>query len=560
MKHSFSSSLLVAGALSLLASGAALAVVPGSVEPSRAPKQLSPIQEAPKTEGAGTVSARAALSAPAGAENVKLKLAHIEIEGMTAYAEADVSSLWRDRLGQTITLADVYGIANQLTAKYRNEGYILTQVVVPPQTIDGGKIKYRVVEGVVDNVRIEGNTNGSLDTLQPYMNKIRAARPFNSKTMERYLLLINDLPGISAKAVLSPSKTVGATDIVIVVERKPYDIFLQADNRGSRFLGPFQLNSSVRFNNPFGNYEGINLQYATAPFGGELNYGNISYIQPVGSEGTKLTVGARLSRTLPGFSLSALDVRGLAQSVDLEAMHPFIRSRNENLSATLRFNYLDSTRKDNTGGHRTTDRISALRLGTLFQIVDSFTGINSFAAEISKGIKLFNAASGADPNTSRPGADGTFFKGTAEISRLQRLMQHLDLFISGTAQWSNDRLLASEQFGVGGISYGSAYDNSEITGDQGIAMRTELRWNEPLKTNLKSVQLYGFHDVGKVYDPGNTVPDDRIRSVASAGAGLRVSFDKTFSGSFEYAAPLTRRVQTSHDAKPRLFGTLTARF
>lgn len=294
--------------------------------------------------------------------------------------------------------------------------------------------------------------------------------------------------------------------------------------------------------------------------GGELNYGSAGFTLPLGHEGTRLLASGSITRTRPGFLLTPFDVHGLAKNLNLELMHPFIRLRSENLSGTVRFNYLDGRRTDNLGGPAIVDRLSVLRLGSVFQNVDSLAGANTVSAEISKGLGIFNSTSSSDLNTTRPGADDRFLKATAELSRLQRLTPMFDLYGSVTGQWSAERLLSSEQFGVGGIAYGSAYDSSEITGDEGIAARGELRLNNPLKTHLHASQLYTFYDIGKVWDPGNTAANLRVASLASAGGGLRVGFNQNISGYVEIAKPLTRDVGTMGDREPRLFGALTAKF
>ncbi|MGA4816816.1 POTRA domain-containing protein [Pseudomonas aeruginosa] len=48
-------------------------------------------------------------------------------------------------------------LANRLTAKYRQDGYLLTQVVVPEQSIEGGKVRLQVIEGYLEHVQIKGN-------------------------------------------------------------------------------------------------------------------------------------------------------------------------------------------------------------------------------------------------------------------------------------------------------------------------------------------------------------------------------------------------------------------
>ena len=551
--------------LSVLSPQFAAAQVPSTAEPSRAMGQIAPQQAPGMSEFKGNISAQgSAAQAPAGADKVTMTLKAIEIEGASVYDEAALSAVYQDKLNTKITLADVYDIAAQLTAKYRNEGYILTQVVIPPQTIDGGKVRMRVVEGFVDKVSVEGGMGVDTAFLQGYAKKINASKPLNSKTLERYILLINDLPGMSARAVLSPSpNVVGASDVTIFVERKPYDAFFQIDNRGSRYLGPLQLNAGGRLNNMFGLYEGLSFQFVTAPDGWpdrELDFGSIAWSQPINHEGTRVSVGYSITSTEPGYTLTPFDIEGLARAANIEVMHPFIRSRQQNLYATLRFNYLDTERDDNLGLGKTEDRLRVLRLAGTYQFADGFLGLNTVNAELSKGLDILNMKEKDSLNPTRARGEPEFFKATMEISRIQRVTNMVELFGSVQGQKSANKLLASEEFGVGGINYGSAYNNSEITGEDGIAGRVELRLNNPVKAPVNFSQVYGFYDIGKVWDTDNTIVKDRQRSIASAGLGLRVNVNDNLAGTFEAAMPLTRTVETEGDKDLRLFGSLTARF
>lgn len=558
----FSASLAL---LTGVASSYAQAQVPSTAEPSRATGQIAPqpVPGAPDIQGRITAQ-EAPVAAPAGAEKVKLTLKAVVVEGNSVYSEAALNAVYGDKIGTEITLADVYAIAGQLTAKYRNDGYILTQVVIPPQTIEGGTVRLRVVEGFVDQVRVEAGEGVDSAFLQGFAAKIAASKPLNAKKLERYVLLINDLPGMTGRAVLAPSpNVVGASDVTIFVERKPYDAFLQLDNRGSRYLGPLQMNAGARLNNMFGLYEGLSVQFVTALDGWpdrELDYGAVSWSQPVNHEGTRVSVGYSVTSTEPGYTLSPFDIEGLARAANIEVMHPFIRTRQENLYGTLRFNYLNTERSDNLGLGKTEDRLRVLRLAGTYQFTDGFLGMNTINGEISKGLDLFGMKDKGSFNPTRERGDPEFFKGTMEISRVQRVTNMIELFGSVQGQKSANILLASEEFGVGGITYGSAYNSSEITGEDGLAGRIELRLNNPVQTPFNFSQVYSFYDLGKVWDRDSTVVRDRQRSLASAGLGLRVNVNDNLAGTVELAVPLTRRVETEDDKDARLFGSLTARF
>ena len=120
--------LVVSASLALLASVSpqiASAQVPSTAEPSRASNQFTPQQAPAMSDFKGKISAQgAAAAAPAGADKVTLTLKEISIEGASVYSEAQLQSVYGDKLNTKITLAEVYNIAAQLTAKYRNDGYI----------------------------------------------------------------------------------------------------------------------------------------------------------------------------------------------------------------------------------------------------------------------------------------------------------------------------------------------------------------------------------------------------------------------------------------------------
>lgn len=125
----------------------------GVADPSRAGEEFKQPDMTPQVEP--QVSVKQAAPVNAGwCRQSKIYGQGNRPDGATVYNDAQLKSVYADQIGQTVSLADVYGIANKLTKKYRNDGYILTQVVVPPQEIDGGVAKLRVVEGYVDNITV----------------------------------------------------------------------------------------------------------------------------------------------------------------------------------------------------------------------------------------------------------------------------------------------------------------------------------------------------------------------------------------------------------------------
>ena len=83
---------------------------------------------------------------PSKAERIKFVLVGVVVEGATVYRDIDFLPLYEPYLKREVSLADVYQIADAITAKYQNDGYILSRVIVPPQRIRGGIVRLRLVE------------------------------------------------------------------------------------------------------------------------------------------------------------------------------------------------------------------------------------------------------------------------------------------------------------------------------------------------------------------------------------------------------------------------------
>ncbi len=561
--------MLTAGATVL--SGTAMAqTAPPSADAGRTDRAIRERINVPNVSPDIQVKDIATHRAPAGAQDVTFKLNSITLEGVTAYNDGALQKVYANKVGQTISLADLYGIAADLTAKYRNDGYILTQIIVPPQTIDGGNARLQVVEGYIDQVTVKGDESKEATALQlmrRYASEIsKNGKALNTRDLERALLLINDLPGVSARSVIAPSASkTGAADLTIMIERDPYDAFLGIDNYSSRFLGRWEAMAGGSINSQiFNNNEKISGQVVYAPHGPitdhELAYISGSYWTPIGGYGTNLELLYSYTDTEPGLDLREFDVEGKSKYLALTLKHPFIRSRDLNLTGRVFLDGRNASNKNNIPDNRE-DKIRALRIGGRLEFMDTLFsgGVNTLDIEAAKGLDIFGASDKGDAQLTRADGDPEFFKLEAELQRLQRLSSQFNVLLGVKGQSSNDALLSSEEFGFGGSSYGRGYDPSEIVGDDGVAGKVELQWNSAYQSNwMSSPQVFGFWDIGKVWNDNAVVND--VESAASAGLGFRADFVYDVSTEFYVAVPLTHDVEAERDDDARFYLSVMKRF
>lgn len=526
----------------------AQSAVPGSADPALIERRFE-TPEPPRSGGDGiTTQERQGVVAPEGAETLTFTLGGVEIEGATAFPAQEFLPLYQDRLGTTVSVKTLYEWAAAITARYTSAGYVLSQAVVPAQTIgNDGVVRLRVVEGYVDKVVIQGDIKGPESLLRAYGDAIRAERPLRLQTLERYLLLASDLPGVDASGTLAPSGTQpGAADLIFEVRHKSVDAVASLDNRGSRYVGPWQATTGLNLNSALGLFERSSLLLATTPFQAEeLKYGRVSHEQTLGVEGTKVSADLGYVAAHPGYTLKEAAVRSHSTVVGLGVSHPLIRSRAENLTLRSRAEARNAETSQYVDQLVSKDAVRALRLGGTYDWVDSWASepaVSQMSLEISRGFDVLGARSSGAPNLSVANGRSDFVKATLEATRTQRLYERFSVTVGVSGQWAADPLLSAEQFALGGSQYGRGYDPAEITGDHGIAGKVELRYSGPELPFVKDWEAYGFWDGGRVWlvDPSSDV--SRTRDLASAGLGLRSNLNDWTAISAELAVPLTHKV------------------
>src|SRR5262249_52518687 len=226
-------------------------IVPPSEQPGRERERFErpPV---PLAQPGGPAISVPGIEAPPGAAETKLVIRQIHIVGATVYTPAQLTELYADLIGQTVTLQAIYELAQRITAKYGGDGYVLSRAIVPVQELDpnGAVVKIQVMEGYIEAVEWPPELSAYRDFFSHYSARITAERPVNIRTIERYLLLAGDLPGLRFKNSIKPHPTkVGAAILVVEVTQKPVDFFARVDNRGTPARGPLEFLTSTTVNN-----------------------------------------------------------------------------------------------------------------------------------------------------------------------------------------------------------------------------------------------------------------------------------------------------------------------
>ena len=487
---------------------------------------------------ANAVSATAAIhaitaAAPEGAENITFTLQNVSLEGMSALSINEISHVYQKDIGQTISLAKLFEYAAQITALYRQRGFILSRAIVPVQTIASGSIQLHIIEGFIDDVVVQGVKGVRPALFDHYKQQILKSKPLHIDVLERYQLLANDLGGVNFKSVLSPSQTTpGAATLLMTAELNPMDGLMLLDNRGSDYSGPWQWLLSVNASHLFNRLETTRFRYATVPgTTEELQYWQLSHTQILSGEGLSMTFDYSRNDMQPGGELfRALELRSKGDSTRLSLSYPLIRSRamTLNISGGIKQRKYESEQLSLTS----LDDYTMAFINVEFQRADAWGlgGVTDLQMNVNHGVGW-----GSPVIASRQGANTNFQILGFQISRSQSLSDTSSLNVRVSGQHSSDVLPSAEEFGLGGEYTVRGYDPSEWTGEK--AWVASVEWRRALPFKDKNAQAYVFYDSGWVKRQFPTLGQPGKKEIAAYGIGLRGNINDRIAYNIEMTDP-----------------------
>lgn len=535
---------------SSLSTGAIWAAdVPASATPDIVSKSLKQEQPVQSQAVAPIEEPKPAAPSPlmAQAQKIKFQLNGIVLEGNHVYSTEQLAPIYEDDLHKTISVADLFGIVQDITNYYRNNGYIISRAVLPPQHVKGGIVHVQIIEGYLGDVTVSGDPQGAKCLVQGFGKEIAKSRPLEISRMEKYLTLANEIPSTDVKAVLSPSKKhPGAADLTLVTQSRRLSGYLSYDNYGTLYIGPQQMTANLGLNSLINSGDTTQLTFTKTPRGGELTYTDLNYNAALDAQGDRYTIGGTRAHTHPLFVLQPQQVDGVNMNYYTNIQFPIIRSRTKTLTVQTGFNYLDSNVNNFGNQQLYTDHLRSLGVSATYNFSDSWYGANLLYGEVRQGLPLAGYSSNYDPataTTSRPGGRGDYTKFDMAVSRLQVITGPFSIYGIAKGQWAFNPLLASEQFAYGGSQLGRGYDVAEIIGDKGAAASLEARYDWAVQKYLISnIQFYLFYDGGAIWNYKFVGGTPTKQTALSTGGGARFYMNRWVSGNIMWAQPITKQV------------------
>jgi hemolysin activation/secretion protein len=453
-------------------------------------------------------------------------------------SEGEIQAAAAPYLDQVVGLPELLEIRFRLQQLIQEKGYITTQVTfVTGEDLAEGAVTYRVVEGRLGEIRVEG-----LEHLQPQYVRQRlspcAEPPLNVNCLQENLQLLSQDPLFEqVRANLDNSQQLVSPLTVTLKEAPRFRLAVETNNAENPAVGEWGGLVEATERNLVG--WGDALQFAAKWTEGLQRY-TAAYQVPVTPQDTVAVFSQGTEVRIVTRPFEALGIRNSAYTLGADYTRHLWRSPGEefNLGLTLERRESRSFLFEDIPfpfSANTPDEGVQLTVLRFYQ--------EYIARSPASFLRLTSQFSSGWSNLL---ADADFFKWDSRLQYIQQLGDNTQFLFRLALQLSPDRLAPVEQCAIGGITnQGILFENAVRgyptnfrLGDSCAAAAAEVRFTLLDASDWGQVQLYPFLDFGMVWNSGGATPE--LNTLLSTGVGLRWQLGESLLLEVNYGIPLSR--------------------
>jgi hemolysin activation/secretion protein len=494
------------------------------------------------------------------ASGKQIQIQRFEVTGNTIIATDELHQIVAPYEGRSLTLFEIYDVADALTQHYRDAGYSVASVTVPEQKISDGTVRLEVIEGRVGAISVEGNESYKKWFLERHVKGAAVGDVIAEERLERDLLLLNDLPGLEVKAVLEPGSQFGESHLVLRTEEKRFEAVTRFNNYGRTSIGEWKVEGDFAANALFGLGDRLEFNVSHAD-GGKLDYFNLGYSAPILYSGTR--AAAYFGRNdykvdsdeLP-LALQALDLSGDGDNFGFSLVHPVIRSQKENLYIGIGYDRVITRQLVRGLGLKEKSDISLMNLNLFYSRLHQDKSFSTVSANFATN---FNSNE-RDPLTLRPENNAQTAKMRVDMTHFRNFTEDWGLFAKLSMVGSIDPIVDTQRYRLGGRTSVRGYASSELSGDGGYAVTIEIQRQLVFAAKWPT-RAFVFGDTGTVTRKNAaTIGLASSESISGAGVGLESLLGEHYRVNLELAKQLGSQESIDGRDGVRVWFGLTASF
>lgn len=402
-------------------------------------------------------------------------ISRIELSGATLLSPSAKKRLVAPCLNQCLDIARLNTLTNAVSDWYISRGYITSRAFLTEQDLSGGVLRLAVLEGKLQQIRLEGVPARTLTMTFPGLE----GKILNLRDIEQGMEQLNRVRQRPVEIEILPGDRQGYSVVNLTASPEfPLSGSASFDNSGQKSTGTGQLSGALYGNNLLG------LADKWFVSGGRSSDFSNSHDAQNFAAGISVPYGYGLLDYSYSWSnyLSTIDNNGyLWRSTGDTETHrlngSWVLFRNGDIKTgvsagithRINHNYLDDVLLATSSR-----KLSSLSVG-INHTQKIASGVATLNPTFTQGVPWFGAEDDNDKHGDVPKAE--FRKWSVNGSFQRPVADRLWWLTSVYFQWSPDRLYGSERLTLGGEASVRGFKEQYISGDNGGYWRNELNYS-----------------------------------------------------------------------------------
>jgi hemolysin activation/secretion protein len=479
-------------------------------------------------------------------EKIKFTVNKFTVEGESLAQildNDDIENYLKPFQKKSFNLKELQEVGKGLEAMIREEGFAFYRVILPPQSLNVGEVKLKVIAFGVGNIKVEGNSHFTEKNVLASLPGLKKDFSPNTADLSADVKVANRHP--SKQVVVTFKQTENNEDKVdatvnVTEQPRPYQLSLALNNTGTQSTGDFRITAAAQYNNLWGLDHIVNASYTLPPEHADTvkQYGG-TYALPIYQTNGWLNMYYAYSSANNGTVATDLTITGAGEMMGIHYQQflPKFEKYEHSLDVGFDSRYFENDvqfKKTQIGTN-----VRSLPFSAMYKAEYPFEHLQTgYFVQWAMNTGWGSENSDTIYAKSRTGADSSwhiFRYGTSMATSFENWLFTTSL----TGQYSEKPLIAGEQLGIGGSFDVRGYEQRETGADNGEILKLELTSPEWQKMNAFVFYDYG-HGTKEKPQAGEAIHWD----LSGTGIGAKWQWQEYVNSSLTFATALNDSATT----------------
>ncbi len=487
--------------------------------------------------------------APVASPNFEIR--RFLTEGNTLLNQEEINRALGPFIGPNKDFGDVQRALETLQATYQRAGYGSVEIRLPEQELERGEVKFIVIEVKVAKITVAGNEHFSKENIRRSVPALSEGATPNSRVIARSIRLANENSSKQSAVLLRGSEREDQVDAIVrVADINPRRVSATFDNTGNRSTGRTRIGFAYQHSNLFDRDHVVTAQFITSPSKfKEVSVYGVGYKIPLYSLGDSIDLVAGYSNVDSGTVQNVFLVSGKGSIYGARYNQALPKWRDLEHKVTYGLDYRAYQNQVTPVGTPASvvPDITVHPLSLTYSANLRATGQDlSFYLNMTQNIPGGNDGQEVDfrgskpgfPNGARASADAGYRLYRGGFNYVRVVKNDWQLRANFSAQYTDDALIAPEQFGIGGIDNLRGFNERYASNDKGSRTTLEIYTPDQAKAfGLKDSRLrfLAFYETGALRRNYTQLNEQEAVNLDSGGIGVRWSHKNYFTGRMDIA-------------------------